>query len=132
MHYRTIESREKCRFTEGCTAQRFANLRTSFTRCRGISCDPTLESCTLRATSDPQPSPEREMSFLKRTRGGNFSAPDAFVTRAPCRLADHDPAKQLSLAAAEAELRSEVDSELNFPPNFEGLVLGCIDADFCK
>ena len=34
--------------------------------------------------------------------------------------------------AAEKELRSEVNSELNFPPNFEGLVLGCIDADFCK
>ena len=32
---------------------------------------------------------------------------------------------------AEA-LRSEVNSELNFCPNFEGLVLGCIDADFCK
>ena len=30
------------------------------------------------------------------------------------------------------QLRSEVNSELNFPPNFEGLVLGCIDADFCK
>ena len=29
-------------------------------------------------------------------------------------------------------LRSEVNSELNFPSNFEGLVLGCIDADFCK
>ena len=29
-------------------------------------------------------------------------------------------------------LRSEVNTELNFPPNFEGLVLGCIDADFCK
>ena len=29
-------------------------------------------------------------------------------------------------------LRSEVNSELNFCPNFEGLVLGCIDADFCK
>ena len=29
-------------------------------------------------------------------------------------------------------LRSEVNIELNFPPNFEGLVLGCIDADFCK
>ena len=29
-------------------------------------------------------------------------------------------------------LRSEVNRELNFPPNFEGLVLGCIDADFCK
>ena len=31
-----------------------------------------------------------------------------------------------------AHLRSEVNTELNFPPNFEGLVLGCIDADFCK
>ena len=30
------------------------------------------------------------------------------------------------------KVRSEVNSELNFPPNFEGLVLGCIDADFCK
>ena len=29
-------------------------------------------------------------------------------------------------------VRSEVNSELNFSPNFEGLVLGCIDADFCK
>ena len=37
-----------------------------------------------------------------------------------------DIATELSL------LRSEVNSELNFPPNFEGLVLGCIDADFCK
>ena len=32
----------------------------------------------------------------------------------------------------EALVRSEVNSELNFHPNFEGLVLGCIDADFCK
>ena len=32
----------------------------------------------------------------------------------------------------DQDLRSEVNSELNFPPNFEGLVLGCIDADFCK
>ena len=31
-----------------------------------------------------------------------------------------------------APVRSEVNSELNFPSNFEGLVLGCIDADFCK
>ena len=31
-----------------------------------------------------------------------------------------------------ALLRSEVNTELNFPPNIEGLVLGCIDADFCK
>ena len=32
----------------------------------------------------------------------------------------------------EATVRSEVNSELKFSPNFEGLVLGCIDADFCK
>ena len=36
------------------------------------------------------------------------------------------------LANVEDLLRSEVNSELDFPPNFEGLVLGCIDADFCK
>ena len=39
---------------------------------------------------------------------------------------------ELLVADAGALLRSEVNSELNFPPNFEGLVLGCIDADFCK
>ena len=32
----------------------------------------------------------------------------------------------------EAALRRRMNNELNFPPNFEGLVLGCIDADFCK
>ena len=35
-------------------------------------------------------------------------------------------------ASEGKRVRSEVNSELNFPPNFEGLVLGCIDADFCK
>ena len=29
-------------------------------------------------------------------------------------------------------LRTRLNIELNFTPNFEGLVLGCIDADFCK
>ena len=37
-----------------------------------------------------------------------------------------------SFGAERRGLRSEVNSELTFPPNFEGLVLGCIDADFCK
>ena len=41
-----------------------------------------------------------------------------------------DPAQVLGKRAEG--LRSEVNSELNFPSNFEGLVLGCIDADFCK
>ena len=29
-----------------------------------------------------------------------------------------------------AQLRRRMNNELNFPPNFEGLVLRCIDADF--
>ena len=29
-------------------------------------------------------------------------------------------------------LRRRMNNELNFPPNVERLVLGCIDADFCK
>ena len=33
---------------------------------------------------------------------------------------------------AVPRLRKRMDNGLNFPPNFEGLVLGCIDADFCK
>ena len=37
-----------------------------------------------------------------------------------------------AVATLAYDLRSEVNSELNFPSNFEGLVLGCIDADFCK
>ena len=32
----------------------------------------------------------------------------------------------------EAAKVLRMNDELNFPPNFEGLVLGCIDADFCK
>ena len=50
---------------------------------------------------------------------------------------EHDGDARVRGAARPVEqqpggLRSEVNSELNFCPNFEGLVLGCIDADFCK
>ena len=31
-----------------------------------------------------------------------------------------------------SQLRRHTNNEWNFPPNFERLVLGCIDADFCK
>ena len=48
-------------------------------------------------------------------------------------------AKQAEWDAAQPAavcLRSLLRTRLNnieyFPPNFEGLVLGCIDADFCK
>ena len=37
-----------------------------------------------------------------------------------------------NLRAKEAWLRRQMKNDLNFPPNFEGLVLGSIDADFCK
>ena len=36
------------------------------------------------------------------------------------------------LLLASLGLRRRMNNELNFPPDFEGLVLGCIDADFCK
>ena len=31
-----------------------------------------------------------------------------------------------------AGLRTRLNNIEYFPPNFEGIVLGCIDADFCK
>ena len=37
-----------------------------------------------------------------------------------------------SKSLAPAKLRTPVNNIEYFPPNFEGLVLGCIDADFCK
>ena len=40
--------------------------------------------------------------------------------------------RRLEGQGAGSYIRSEVNTELNFPPNFEGLVLRCIDADFCK
>ena len=46
------------------------------------------------------------------------------------------PAPALPSQASKAYLRSPLRTRLNnieyFSPNFEGLVLGCIDADFCK
>ena len=38
----------------------------------------------------------------------------------------------VKLSAIMSLVRRQMNNELNFPPNFEGLVLGCIDADFCK
>ena len=43
-----------------------------------------------------------------------------------------DPRTETPTSSKSPLVRSEVNSELNFPSNFEGLVLGCIDADFCK
>ena len=50
----------------------------------------------------------------------------------PPAFGEELPAPALFAGRDGSGLRSEVNSELNFSPNFEGLVLGCIDADFCK
>ena len=36
------------------------------------------------------------------------------------------------MQSVASRVRRRTNHELNFPPNFERLVLGCIDADFCK
>ena len=43
-----------------------------------------------------------------------------------------DPKARLYLGPRGSSLRGRMNNELNFPPNFERLVLGCIDADICK
>ena len=44
----------------------------------------------------------------------------------------HVPRDDDVLPGVVAGLRTPVNNIEHFPPNFEGLVLGCIDADFCK
>ena len=41
-------------------------------------------------------------------------------------------APRTAAAATASFVRRQMTNELKFPANFEGLVLGCIDADFCK
>ena len=55
-------------------------------------------------------------------------------------IADSEPSAEVPYAGTQrltydwlqAWLRRRMNNEFNFPPNFEGLVLGCIDADFIK
>ena len=63
--------------------------------------------------------------------------PGSSVTSLDLSDSDIGPSACARLAKAlsgknAVRVRSEVNTELKFPPNFEGLVLGCIDADFCK
>ena len=39
---------------------------------------------------------------------------------------------EVMVTAEEVQLRRRMNIELNFHPNFERLVLGCLDAEFCK
>ena len=63
-------------------------------------------------------------------RHGKSSLPSAFRAGKP--RGAHNLEDVQEYVSTAVELRSEVNIELNLPPNFEGLVLGCIDADFCK
>ena len=55
----------------------------------------------------------------------------AEATNAHCEL--YSASAELRAITSRLELiDSRVRSEVNIELNFEGLVLGCIDADFCK
>ena len=61
--------------------------------------------------------------LLALTANGQVFIPAAFVVFA----------RSSKLAGLlHPSLRTPVNNIEYFPPNFEGLVLGCIDADFCK
>ena len=69
-----------------------------------------------RARSAPAARRAERRADSVRLRGG----PETGGTAAEAR---HEPA---------GLLRTPVNNTEYFPPNFEGLVLGCSDADFCK
>ena len=56
--------------------------------------------------------------------------PDA--ERLAARLADAEERATAPAQVLVSRVRRRMNNELDFPPNFERLVLGCIDADFCK
>ena len=60
---------------------------------------------------------------------------EAEAPAAIARILDFLPERPGPVAADAARpcsVRRRMNNELKFPPNFERLVLGCIDADFCK
>ena len=59
------------------------------------------------------------------------TAPRGSCRRFGSRVLGFTPLLPL-LVRSVAPLRTPVNNIEYFPPNFEGLVLGCIDADFCK
>ena len=67
-----------------------------------------------RAADGNKPGPGEQSWYA-----GFAQSPDELRASAPCYN-------------GEAWLRRRMNNELNFPPNFERLVLSCIDAKFCK
>ena len=72
-------------------------------------------------------------SFCKRSlRRAESRVLDAIEALENAHKRSDDEYNALRQEALEARLRTPVNNIEYFPPNFEGLVLGCIDADFCK
>ena len=71
---------------------------------------------------------ERVLEALTRTTD---MAHTIFADIASSKEAFDTVAERVVMEMNQA-LRRRMNNELNFPPSFEGLVLGCIDADFCK
>ena len=61
-----------------------------------------------------------------------ISGPDFVGAKAQALLVPATVLGAIATAWLVSLLRRQMNNELHFPPNFEGLVLGCIDADFCK
>ena len=72
----------------------------------------------------PQPERPRRVLSKRGVSESVFLGPRSDKKRGPGRG---------GVGAADGQgLRRQMKNELSFPPNLEGLVLGCIDADFCK
>ena len=50
----------------------------------------------------------------------------------PAQASKRAPEDKTAVSLCNWQVRTPVNNIEYFPPNFEGLVLGCIDADFCK
>ena len=75
---------------------------------------------------------EQNLHARKREASSNFRNPHLVPEHEGERSEGRGEDWRERIAARRPSLRRRMNNELNFPPNFERLVLGCIDADFCK
>ena len=76
--------------------------------------------------------PVAEFASACRAAGVDAPMPEHLTAAGSVTLAALDPAGDAACRALRVGLRTPVNNIEYFLPNFEGLVLGCIDADFCK
>ena len=97
-------------------------------RCKGVYCIDLGESFPTSIWLQKSASIQPRTSLPKFQGRVSFSESFTSVSY----LARLQTSKFSIGAANVRRLKSELNIELNLPPNFEALVLGCIDADFCK